>query len=334
FFSVARASLEAMGEKDFSKHLMLVKERGMNIFMLKKDRFTQEEVSRIKTICGEKNFNLDFYPGLEGDGDIFDFIKEKNVGRFYHKYPLDIAPSTDDRPFFSTFLKPKDFWLGNWPKEKRDFPLRVVFTLRKFLFVFLLINILLISMFIFKRKNIAVPLYFSFLGIAYMLVEITLIRKFIYFLGHPVYAVSVILFSLLLFNAIGSLTSKKAGVFFKKRIIIFFLLFILVPLYGYPLDKFFVEFMPLCAAVKIILTMILLFPLGYLMGIPFPMGISLLPEKESKNISYVWAINGASSVFGSLLALVLSMSLGYNLTFLFAGTIYILAGFFAGKIKI
>jgi hypothetical protein len=162
-----------------------------------------------------------------------------------------------------------------------------------------------------------------------MLIEITLIRKFILFLGHPVYAVSVILFSLLLFNAIGSLTSKKIAGFFKNRLAIFIMIFLLAALYSYPLDKIFTNYISLNIYLKIILTIIMLFPLGYLMGMPFPLGISSVKEQDS--VPYIWAINGASSVLGSLLALVLSMSFGYNLTFLLAGLVYLLAGLLFNK---
>lgn len=329
FFSLARASLRSIGVEDFSKHLMLIRERGMNIFIVKKDKFSREEIDMLKGVCGEKYFDMLYYPGMEGESEIFDFIKEKDIGQFYDKYPLDIRPSTDDRPFFSTFLKPKDFWLGNWPKEKKDFPLKVIFVLRKFMFIFLFINILLVTVFILKKQNIKIPSYFSLLGIGYMLIEITLIRKIIFFLGHPVYAVSVVLFSLLLFNAIGSLTSKKIAGIFKNRLTIFILLFLLAVLYSHPLDKILVNYIYLNIYLKIILTTVMLFPLGYLMGMPFPLGLSSIKEPES--VPYIWAINGASSVFGSLLALVLSMSLGYNLTFLLAGFVYLLAGFLFNK---
>ncbi|MEW6088108.1 MAG: hypothetical protein AB1498_07365 [bacterium] len=328
-FSLARASLETRGEKDFSKHLMLLRERGMNIFVMKKERFTQEEIGKVKEICSEKQFDILYYPGLEGEGDLFDFINAKDEKAFYKNYPLDVRPSTDDRPFFSTFLKPVDFWLGHCPKEKRDFPLKVVFTLRKFLLIFLFINLLLIAVFGFKERSIAIPSYFSFLGIAYMLVEITLIRKFIFLLGHPVYAVSLILFSLLLFSAAGSLASKKMEGLLKRKAAIFIFLFFLILFYSYPLDSVFNSFIPLPYYLKYILTIFLLFPLGFFMGMPFPLGINAL--KESRSISYVWAVNGASSVFGSLLALVLSMSIGYNLTILLAGLVYLSAGCLANR---
>ncbi|MDD5773541.1 MAG: hypothetical protein PHX78_08780 [bacterium] len=330
-FSLARASLESKGEKEFSRHLMLIKERGMNIFIVKKERFSQGEIDKVKVLCGEKQFELVFYPGLDGTGDLFDFIKENDANRFYQKYPLDISPSTDDKPFFSTFLKAKDFWSGTWPKEKKDFPLRVIFILRKFLFIFLFTDLLLIAVFVLIKRNLTVPSYFSLLGIGYMLIEITLIRKFIFFLGHPVYAVSVILFSLLLFNAIGSLTGVKVKYILKNKIIIFILLLFLVMLYSYPLDRIFTDFIYLNIIYKIILTTILIFPLGYLMGIPFPLGLSSIKEEDREAIPYIWAVNGASSVFGSLLALVLSMSFGYNLTFLLAGLIYLLAGILLNK---
>ena len=325
-FSLARASLESIGEKEFSRHLMLIRERGMNMFIIKKERFSRDEIDKVKDICDKKQFDLVYYPGLNGSGAIFDFIKENEASRYYKKYPMDISPSTDNKPFFSNFLKPKDFWSGTWPKGKKDFPLRVIFTLRKFLFVFLSIDLLLMAVFALRKRNLTVPSYFSLLGIGYMLIEITLIRKFIFFLGHPVYAVSVILFSLLLFNSIGSLTGKKLELFLKNKIVIFILLLFLVMLYSYPLDKIFTDFIHFNIIFKIVLTTILILPLGYLMGIPFPLGLRSIKEEDREVIPYIWAINGASSVFGALLALVLSMSFGYNVTFLLAGLIYLFAG--------
>jgi MFS family permease len=168
-------------------------------------------------------------------------------------------------------------------------------------------------------------LYFILIGLAYLLVEIPLIQHFILYLGQPAYAMSVVLFSLLLFSAVGSALANRLPRWLSHQLapgaLALFLLgvpFLLPPLFARTLG------LPL--PFRLILTVVVLAPIGLLMGMPFPAGIRWLMEGpeprqaetagekgiEATRIPWVWAANGASSVVASILAALLALSFGFR----------------------
>ncbi len=149
------------------------------------------------------------------------------------------------------------------------------------------------------------------IGLAYLLVEIPLIQRFILFLGHPAYALTAILFSLLLFSGLGSHFSDRMPFRLGLACLAILLLFgsILLPrIFDFALGFAF----PL----RLGLTVVLLAPLGFLMGVPFPKGIGWITHwqdaSETGLIPWVWAVNGAASVVASVLAALLALSVGFD----------------------
>jgi predicted membrane-bound spermidine synthase len=167
-------------------------------------------------------------------------------------------------------------------------------------------------------------IYFFCLGLGFMLVEIPLIQKFILFLGQPLYAIAVILSSLLIFSGIGSLLSGKFSqhtVLNRLRTIIPVLcIFFILYIYGLPV--IFKTFLGTTGLVRVILSMVLIAPLGIMMGMAFPLGIRLLEQDGPAMIPWVWGVNGACSVMGSIVAWGLSLNFGYNVALWTATIIY------------
>jgi MFS family permease len=154
-------------------------------------------------------------------------------------------------------------------------------------------------------------LYFGLIGLAYLLVEIPLIQRFILFLGHPAYALTAILFTLLLFSGLGSRLSDRISL--RISLIILTVLLLLSP---FLLPKFFDRSLGLVLPLRLVLTVIVLAPLGFLMGISFPQGIGWVHGNQENAgtylIPWIWAVNGAASVVASVLAALLSLSLGFD----------------------
>ena len=166
--------------------------------------------------------------------------------------------------------------------------------------------------------------YFICLGLGFMLVEIPLIQKFILFLGQPLYAIAVILSSLLIFSGIGSLLSGRFSqdkALSRLRTILFILCLLFV-ISIYTLPVIFETFLGSTTPVRVIIAMLLIIPLGILMGMAFPLGIRLLEQDIPAIIPWVWGVNGACSVMGSILAWGLSLNFGYNTTLWTATVIY------------
>jgi len=170
-------------------------------------------------------------------------------------------------------------------------------------------------------------LYFACLGVGFLIVEIVLIQRFVLFLGHPVYAISVILFSLLFFGGLGSYLSGWFGL--KRRAIyhkgVLLTLVLLLGLYNLGYSGFLQAFTGLDIVHRIGLTVLVLCPLGLLMGMPFPLGIRAVHGREPRVVPWAWGINGTLSVFGSVLAAMLSITFGFTVTLLVGQLAYLVA---------
>jgi predicted membrane-bound spermidine synthase len=165
-----------------------------------------------------------------------------------------------------------------------------------------------------------------------MFIEITFIQKLILFLGHPSYSMSVVIFSFLLSSGLGSYFSKRIFPLFdhknlKKFLAILIILGGLSILQFHFLNTIFKLFSGSDLLIKFIISFLFIFPLGFLMGIPFPSGIRILSSSEESLIPWAWAVNSFSSVINSVNAQFIALLLGYSKVIVFAGAGYIIAGF-------
>jgi hypothetical protein len=160
---------------------------------------------------------------------------------------------------------------------------------------------------------------------AFMFVEITFIHKFILFLGHPLYSISIIIFALLFSSGMGSLSSQYIlGQNIKKSLKLALLVCCgVILLYLFLIPLFYQAFMSARLVLKMGLVFVSIFPLGFLMGFPFPTGIRLLKSKGGELIPWAWAINAFSSVTNSIAALLIAFVGGYNLVLIFAAGGYL-----------
>ena len=156
------------------------------------------------------------------------------------------------------------------------------------------------------------------------------IQKFILYLGHPLYSFSVTLFSLLFSSGLGSLLSKKI---LGKNIIknlrwCFFVCAVLILVFFFVFPAIQKNLIGFNLGYRIFLTFLSIFPIGFLMGFPFPSGIRILEQTGKKWIPWAWAINAFSSVVNSVAALLIAFIGGYSLVLLLAGAGYLCAPLF------
>jgi hypothetical protein len=188
------------------------------------------------------------------------------------------------------------------------------------------------------RTNSALPLlYFVAVGLGYILVEIAFIQRFVLFLGHPTYALTVVIFLLMLSSGAGSLASRKwlpyaeKGAWLPLIVVVaallgcvFFLPGRLAGLVGLPFGY------------RLALSGAMLAPLGFFMGMPFPTGLRVLaaapaPEfpagqaASDNAVEWAWAMNAAASVLGSVLAMVIAIQFGLTATLACGAAAYALA---------
>src|SRR5438477_9462982 len=182
-----------------------------------------------------------------------------------------------------------------------------------------------------RRSQRALPLlYFVAIGLGYILVEVTFIQRFVLFLGHPTYALTVVIFLMLLSSGAGSVVSRSwlshSRQVWMPLAVISAALIIYVGVLPGLLDRF--VGVPFLA--KLLISAALLAPLGFVMGMPFPTGLRALAERvdretQANSIDWARAMNAGSSVLGSVLAIVIAIQFGFNVTLACGAGAYALA---------
>lgn len=349
--------IEAMERSglDPALHMVTLRSWGTISFFIKKSPFTPQEVQKLKDFSSKCSFDIVYYPGVKADEvnlhNILDnplyynltlqLLSPTERKELYRGYLFQIKPATDNRPFFFNFFKLTKLKNTYRVMGQKWLP----FLQGEFLVFLLLIQSIIIAFFLIllpllvfrklgkRKKGISVRtlFYFGSIGMAYMFVEIILIQQFILFLGHPLYSTSAIIFSLLFASGVGSFFSKKIlGQDLRKNLRkSLFLCAGLVVLYLFLLPPFYEALIHLSLALKMGLTFLTVFPLGFLMGFPFPTGIRLLAEQEKELVPWAWATNAYSSVVNSISALMIAFWVGYSFVLILASGGYLLALLFA-----
>jgi len=331
--SLGLALLKEEGVSDPASHIAVIKERGLANFMLKRTPFSSEEISLLREESRAKEYEIVFLPDdRRGEGAYIRLINSEGSEAFYKDFPFDISPTTDDRPFFYYMYKTPDFLrLFTFP-EKSNFEDRAVLILRNLLLVVtgFVVFFILGPLVLFRRSSLSEKgasrriFYFSCLGLGFMLVEIGLLRRFILFLGPPIYSLAVILFSLLVFSGIGSFLSERLSSCRKGLAGVLLALVLLLNIYIFVVPSVLTGMMTAPLVMRCLASVLLLAPLGLLMGMPLPLGMRLFhPTQEG--VSWSWGINSATSVLGAILAVIAAMNFGFNMTILAGEAVYLIA---------
>jgi hypothetical protein len=244
--------------------------------------------------------------------------------------PLDMSPVDDDSPFFYDFEK--------------GLPGPVSTVLR---FSVILLVGAISTPFIFRRRLngerdrskvkrndslLRFVLYFSAIGIGFMLVEISMVQRFTLFLGQPVLSLSVVLFALLVGAGTGSMFSGRvpAGKIAGLTTIGSLSVSVALLIYAFALPAVARAFLGLDVTGRILITTVLSLPPGFAMGILFPSGIRLLKERGMERyIPWMWGINGIASVAGSVLTITVAVALGFTEVLLLGASAYFAVFLFA-----
>ncbi len=342
-----KESGEKLGVDDFSEKILAFRSWSTMTILFKNGVFSKSEISQVKDKLAELNFDIVYYDGVKSketniynqieEPYYYDFFKEIIVsnsqerGVIYKDYYFNIKPSTDNNPYFYNFFKLKQIpdIVKYFGKSTQPFGGGGYLILVVALVVSILLSVLLILLPLrLKKINIGFKkdfkfiAYFSVIGFAYFFIELPLIQKFILVLDKPAYSLAVILFSLMLFSGLGSFVSSKFNI--KLQYVILFIVnYIILFILTSSLVVDFIIRKDLWQ--RFIYSVLVVAPLGFFMGIPFPKGIDLIKEKRNEIIPWVWAINGCASVIGSITAVIISIHFGFLVVLTFSAVMYILA---------
>jgi hypothetical protein len=334
--SLGREALKRSGVSDAAAHMMILKNGPAATFLLKKTPFTEKEIQSMENTCNNLQFEIVYTPKTRNNPVFTRLITTDNPETFFEAYPLNVSPTTDDKPFFFytvTLSDLPDLVSLNLESEsfKNNIALLWLFRLIILSFLLVVLFLLLPPLIFAKRASVKAMSYFAFLGLGFMFVEIPLLQKFMLVLGHPTYSLSVVLFSLLVSGGIGSyltnhLSLKKVQVVmaYLMGAILFYI--ILFPALSH-------ELFSLTIFKRIVISVFMASLVGVAMGMPFPSGIMALGRTSSHSIPWAWAINGAASVLGSALAVFVGINLGFSYAFICGVVFYGAACFFMTFLK-
>ena len=363
-FATAVQALRDSGTVDPGSHLAVIRNWNTSTLLVKRSPFTTEEVSIIRSFCMDRSFDADYYPGVDpGEVNRFNVLDKPYIyegatallsredADFMKRYKFFIAPSTDDRPYFFHFFKWRTLpeivskrGRGGLPLIEWTYPVLVLTLLQALLASVLLI---LLPLRFLKTTQTSeygrarVAFYFGSLGFAFLFIEMAFLQKFTLFLAHPLYAVSVVLAGFLIFAGLGSSFSHKwkrsiiPGAFSNKlapigAAILGIAVFSLLHLWLLP--HIFGHFITVSNVSKVLISLALIAPLAFFMGMPFPLGLSILAEESPLLIPWAWGINGCASVMSAVLGTLLAIHFGFIAVIGMALALYVLAAFtFRGR---
>jgi hypothetical protein len=146
----------------------------------------------------------------------------------------------------------------------------------------------------------------------------------ILFLGHPIYSLTVVLFALLIASGIGSLISERL-INSAVAKYLWIILFVVLGIVSFFLTPFLRSQIGLPTTARVIISVLIIFPVGFLMGIPFPSGLRAAGQIHPSLVPWAWALNGAGSVVAPVIAMIVAIAGGFTLAQLLGTTAYLLA---------
>jgi spermidine synthase len=330
--SLAQAACESRG-CSAADHMAIVQQDRVATFLLKKSPFTKDDVDHLRATANSLGFTVLYAPGqTDTSNDYAKLVLAPDRAAFYDKYHHDVTPTTDNRPFFFHTTKIKDQFQTAFGRSMLfGNGLSALMTLMAISATFVALFVvgpLLLSGSELRGSHWPMWLaYFGMLGAGFMLIEVALLQRFVLLLGHPVYSLTVTLFSVLLGTGIGSVVSRKV----TDRALPFTLQLILLSIAAVAvlgivaLPPLIRQAISASHAQRIAMTVLLIAPAGVLMGIPLPGGIRLMTANHSALVPWAWGMNGALSVIGATLAVFIAMNWGFSVTLMTGAAIYLTA---------
>lgn len=301
--------------------------------------FRADEIAALRRWCADKGFVELLSPDRAESNLLAQLAGPQRPAELLAAYPIDLSAPTDDRPFFFNMLRLRDALHADRTKQSDLIAANAdaVITLAWLFVIALALSAIFIVGPLWLRRAdsggaahaAARFTYFAAVGLGFILIELSQMQRLMIALGHPVYGLTVVLFSLLIAAGLGSLWTQRvlgrgSGASFLGRSLIALIGVALLTgvasgLFTHPLEA-------APAWVRIGGSVLLLVPLGFLLGIPMATGLALSRSDPAGHRALYWGTNGAASVCGSVLATILSLSFGLTATFGIGIVAYAIAG--------
>lgn len=335
--SLARTSLMELGIENPRDHIIVVvRKPWVATILVGRAPFSGEDLDTIERVASEKRFDIVLSPRFSSDSIFEKLTSTEDLSAFFKEFPVNLEAPTDNKPFFFNMVRFRNMFDRElWERGGERKNARAYFILGTLLLTVLVLSLVCIILPLILRMKKGVMkgnwyllMFFIAIGFAFMFIEISQMQRLIIFLGHPIYGISVVLFTLLLASGLGSYLTRKIGkVFSLKRMGTICLAFLLLVLFIFGLltPLAISAFRGFTTVPRILIAIGILFPLGMFMGMAFPLGMKAASIKASSLTSWLWGVNGAASICASVIAIVICLGFSISATFWVGALFYIIA---------
>jgi len=343
---LATAALLDIGVKDLAAHLFVARTDIIATLVLSKAPFTHDQLGILHDAVRGGGFTELVSPDRPPDSTLLRQAIESqdlaSLNRVLGSTYLDLTVPTDSRPFFFNQLRILDVpSLATVVRRRLNGQVMVGNSVGNLIATAVLMMILLISIVAVittilaplrstarecsRPLAVAGSLYFSLIGMGFMLAEIALLQYFSVYLGHPIYSLGVCLFSLILASGLGSLTSDRLSLNTRGKLLAWGTIVVAyLVVMERVLPLIFQSTTDRERWVRIGISLAAIMPVGFLFGFAFPTGLRMVSEVDSRPTPWFWGINGATGVLASVLGVTFSISCGINVTMLISAACYLL----------
>ncbi len=341
--SLAIEALHQLGESSPAAHIIVGRYGSVggwgaqDTVLVSRKPFSAADIAHAQTLFTAGRMEEVYVPGGPGGNQFYDLLRSPNPSEYERNYTFDISPVTDNRPFFFYTVQPRDLlqFLRHAARDTADYKINKAVPL-----LFACMGVSLLATFLILAApplvlGTRLPrhagvrgflLYFLFIGAGYILIEVALIQKFVLFLGKPVHALWVVIFSMLVSSGLGSNFSRRILGKDEGRLVkLLGCIALGVALDAIAVSELLTPLVWLPFAAKVLMTVALIVPIGFLMGMPFPTALARLEEWHAPSVRWAWSLNAASSVLGSVGALVCAIYLGLVQTMIVGAVFYLAA---------
>ncbi len=335
-------AMRGLGFTEPEKHILVSSvasphflRRELTHVMVKKQPWTPEEIAVIDGVRTQMHFG-DMHTPLRDTGDktITRLIRERDRQALYASFPFDMEPNTDDRPFY--------FFLRAKPGKEAGHDVQIL--MQSMITIFVLIGAFLLAPLVaLLRRGVSRPggkgvlaptVYFSLLGLGFMLIEMKLLQQSVLVVGNPTLSLAAVLAALLLSTGIGALISQKitmAGDMRRRGAQTFGALLVVLIIALFASERLADALTANVLFVRTAGLVLAIAPLGLLLGCPLPLGMATLREDDGSSpqglVAWCWGMNGMFGVAGSAVAIWVGIHHGLRVAFLLGVTCYVAAGF-------
>ena len=342
-------ALKLNGVNEPERRIVIIRNWNTVTLLAKNGVFSSADIALTREFTRDRFFDLAYYPSMPaGEANRFNQLEQAwlhegvvallgtNSRQFTEAYKFHIAPASDDRPYFFHYFKwrvlPEVMRLRNSGGAgliEWGYLVLVATLLQAVLLgvVLILLPLMCVKKNWSKRNGRSMGRYFFLLGLAFLFVEMAFIQKFMLFLSHPLYSVAVVLAGFLVFAGLGSGYAVRFATRIERagqspvRVAVAVIAIIAIS-WVFLLPWLFQQLIGLGDGFRIVISLALIAPLAFCMGMPFPLGLRWAAAEAPAFIPWAWGINGFASVISAALATLLALEFGFTVVLLLALLLY------------